>query len=110
MQSRNPVFARSDEFNGQQTMQRNDPTQWRMDTDASTGPSTVDSRRMSIDTVVEKTAFTLGLLVVFAGIAWIAIGNVVVGGYYDQSALNTALMLSFVGDFARIVHVSDDYT
>lgn len=97
MQSRNPVFARSDEFNGQQTMQRNDPTQWRMDTDASTGPSTVDSRRMSIDTVVEKTAFTLGLLVVFAGIAWIAIGNVVDGGYYDQSALNTAYMLSLVG-------------
>jgi len=97
MQSRNPVFARSDEFNGQQTMQRNDPTQWRMGTDASTGPSTVDSRRMSIDTVVEKTAFTLGLLVVFAGIAWIAIGNVVDGGYYDQSALNTAYMLSLVG-------------
>lgn len=98
MQSRNPVFARSDEFNGQQTMQRNDPTQWRMDGDTSSaGPSTVDARRMSIDTVVEKTAFTLGLLVVFAGIAWIAIGNVVEGAYYDQSALNTAYMLSLVG-------------
>lgn len=102
MQSRNPVFARSEEFNGQQATQPNDPSQWRMEA-GSSAPSNLDSRRMSIETVVEKTAMTLGLLVVFAGISWIAIGQVVDGAYYDKSALNTAYMLSIggaIGGFA----------
>lgn len=94
MQSRNPVFARSAEFNESQTVQPNDPSKWHSEKMES---GTIDSRRMTIDTVVEKTAITLGVLVVFAGIAWVAIGQVVYGNRYDPSAFQTAYILAIGG-------------
>ena len=61
MKSSNPVFARSDEFNG-------------------------------LDSVVEKTAITLGLVVLGAAVSWFLIGDI-----SNPSALATAWALSMGG-------------
>lgn len=112
MQSRNPVFARNDEFNGKATTAYTDPSQWQIDVNGQ-GPGSAHtvagSGRMTIDTVVEKTAITLGLLVVAAAVAWFMIGDIA-----DQSALNKAyafsmggaligLGLSLVNSFKKVV-------
>jgi uncharacterized YccA/Bax inhibitor family protein len=79
MKSSNPVFARSAEFNGRGGAIANDPSQWQVDLNGSpthTEPGT-GTGRMTIDSVVEKTGLTLGLLVVAAGITWFAIGDVI---------------------------------
>ena len=77
MQSSNPVFRRSEAFNGR-TAVATAPADWQVDLGQSGDPyspvGTTD--RMTIDTVVEKTAITLGLLVLAAAAAWLWIGNV----------------------------------
>jgi len=88
MQSNNPIFRRSEEFNrgganmyGNQTYagngapmagygQTTDPSQWSVGTPgdtrapASTGPMTIDS-------VVQKTAITIGVVILTAMATWI---------------------------------------
>ncbi len=88
MQSNNPIFRRSEEFNrggansfGNQTYagngapmagygQTTDPSQWSVGTPgdtrapASTGPMTIDS-------VVQKTAMTIGVVILTAMATWI---------------------------------------
>lgn len=110
MQSNNPVFARSEGFNGRGAQsQYSDPSQWRIDLDGSAQPGTQPSApptaegRMTIDSVVEKTGITLGLLVTSAAVAWFLIGETVTGSQVNESALQTAQMLSLggaVGGFA----------
>lgn len=77
MKSSNPVFARSAEFNGRGGAVANDPSQWQVDlggspthTERGTGTG-----RMTIDSVVEKTAITLGLLILSAAVTWFLIGD-----------------------------------
>lgn len=95
MQSSNPVFARSDEFNGKGRTVQTDPSQWQIDLNGQ-GPGSAHtvagSGRMTIDTVVEKTAITLGLLFVAAAVTWFTIGDIA-----SQDALNKAYAFSLVG-------------
>jgi uncharacterized YccA/Bax inhibitor family protein len=85
MQSNNPVFARSSGFNGRAPRQAQygyptypgagpsagygqpgytDPSTWQ------TGTPTVEQRRMTIDSVVTRTAATLAILVASAAVTW----------------------------------------
>ncbi|AXT85816.1 hypothetical protein C6I20_11860 [Aeromicrobium sp. A1-2] len=75
MKSSNPVFARSAEFNGRGGAIANDPSQWQVDLNGSPTHTERGSGRMTMDTVVEKTAITLGLLVLSAAVTWFLIGD-----------------------------------
>jgi uncharacterized YccA/Bax inhibitor family protein len=77
MKSSNPVFARSAEFNGRGGATANDPSQWQVDLSGSPTPTHTQpgTGRMTIDTVVEKTAITLGLLTAAAAVTWFLIGD-----------------------------------
>ena len=101
MQSSNPVFARSDEFNGKGRSAQTDPSQWQIDLNGQ-GPGSAHtvagSGRMTIDTVVEKTAITLGLLIAAAAVTWFTIGDIA-----DQSSLNKAFGLSMAGALIGLV-------
>jgi uncharacterized YccA/Bax inhibitor family protein len=98
MKSSNPVFARSAEFNGRGgavAKTASDPSQWQVDLDSPSSPTHTGTGtgRMTIETVVEKTAVTLGVLVVAAAVAWFLIGDVST----DQAALTRAMGLAFGG-------------
>lgn len=75
MKSSNPVFARSAEFNGRGGAIARDPSQWKVDLDSS--PTHTErgtgTGRMTIDSVVEKTAITLVLLTIAAAVTWFVI-------------------------------------
>jgi len=107
MQSRNPVFANSAEFNGRAAQAAvSDPSQWQIDLDASGTPTHTQpgAGRMTLETVVEKTAITLGILVVAAVAAWIAIGQVVTEfGTIDSDAVNKAYMFAMGGAIIGLV-------
>jgi uncharacterized YccA/Bax inhibitor family protein len=75
MKSSNPVFARSAEFNGRGGAVANDPSQWQVDLSGSPTHTERGTGRMTIDTVVEKTAITLGLLTLSAAVTWFLIGD-----------------------------------
>ncbi len=101
MQSSNPVFRRADGFNGRSdaqdtpaypgTQTYNDPSQWGTGAPGQvTAP--VDQGRMTIDSVVQKTGLTLGVVVLFAAATWI-ITPEVTGG----SSMSTLYLFSTVG-------------
>ncbi|RZL67403.1 MAG: hypothetical protein EOP29_27580, partial [Rhodococcus sp. (in: high G+C Gram-positive bacteria)] len=74
MQSSNPVFSRNDAFNG-----KGGTTYADFDQPTYGGPVThtgSGTGRMTIDSVVQKTAFTLGVVVLAAAATWILTGNV----------------------------------
>jgi uncharacterized YccA/Bax inhibitor family protein len=101
MQSKNPVFARSDEFNGKGGVATS-PSQWQIDLNGTGTPTHTGSGtgRMTIESVVEKTAITLGVLVAAAAVAWVVVGNVgdgVVETQANDNALQTAYILTLVG-------------
>ena len=100
MQSNNPIFTRNDEFNGRAgTTAQSDPSQWQIDLNGNGAPTSVGTeRRMTIDSVVEKTAITLGLVIVAAGVAWVLIGNIMgAGSLVNESAVSKAYTLTLVG-------------
>ena len=85
MQSNNPVFRNSDEFNGRATNAygnevyggsgtptqgygQSDPSTWSTGSPTHTG---VDEGRMTIDSVVQKTGLTLLVLLVAAFATWV---------------------------------------
>jgi uncharacterized YccA/Bax inhibitor family protein len=84
MQSNNPVFRNSDEFNGRANAYGNqvydgsgaatqgygatDPSTWSTGTPTHTG---ADVGRMSIDSVVQKTGLSIFIVIVFAFITWV---------------------------------------
>ncbi|GAA2079769.1 Bax inhibitor-1/YccA family protein [Aeromicrobium tamlense] len=99
MRSSNPVFANNAEFNGRNTTQYADPSQWKIDLSGSgDGTQTpglqapTSPGRMTLDTVVEKTAITLGLVVLGAAVAWFMIGDI-----DSDAALATAWTFSMGG-------------
>jgi len=102
MKSNNPVFNRSEEFNrtpanayGNQTYPGagpSDPSTW------STGtPGQVDDSRMTIDSVVQKTAISVFLVFAGAFATWWWIGDVVDVNTIDQDAYSRALTLAMLG-------------
>jgi uncharacterized YccA/Bax inhibitor family protein len=100
MQSNNPIFTRNSEFNGRGGAVQTDPSQWQVDLNGS--PTHTErgtgTGRMTIDSVVEKTAITLGLVIAAAAVAWVLIGEIVTeNGLTDDSAVQTAYVLTLVG-------------
>jgi uncharacterized YccA/Bax inhibitor family protein len=121
MQSSNPVFARSEGFNGRSTANaygnQSYPAGGMTYPAYGTGGGTpgyppetqyAPTKPMTIDSVVQKTAITLGLVVLAAAAAWAMIGDV------TEESLGTAyglamggaligLVLAMVNSFKRVV-------
>lgn len=109
MQSNNPVFSRNDDFNGRNANNygaRNysDPSQWQLNLDdrsgefpsaVTTGP--VQNTRMTIESVVEKTGITLGLVTIAAAVTWFVIGDL--NAVDNAAALSKAFALATGGAF-----------
>ena len=108
MKSNNPVFARSEEFNrassnayGNQTYAAGgssypgygdagtDPSTWGTGT-----PGQVDQGRMTVDSVVQKTAISVALVFAAAFATWWWIGDM---SDVSQEAYGRALTLSMLG-------------
>ncbi|MGQ2910664.1 MULTISPECIES: Bax inhibitor-1/YccA family protein [unclassified Aeromicrobium] len=106
MQSNNPVFNRSEGFNGRgtSTARATDPSQWKLDLDGSTsqpGPTHTSTGRgtglMTLETVIEKTAISLALVVVAAAATWFVTGDVASGSAEASSNLGLLSALMMVG-------------
>ncbi len=125
MRSNNPVFNRSEEFNrassnsyGNQTYAgggqnypgygdtSTDPSQWGTGTPGT--PGQVDQGRMTIDSVVQKTAISVALVFAAAFATWWYIGDV--EGAVPASLLaaaglgsGVAFLLSLANSFKRVI-------
>lgn len=106
MQSSNPVFTRSEGFNGRRTSQSgvtypdyNQPSAWG--TGAPQGPDQYAPAQpqapMTIDSVVQKTGLTLGLTVLAAAATWVLTGDP-----RDQAEASRLMMLWMFGAFAGL--------
>ena len=133
MKSNNPVFTRSEEFNrassnayGNQTYSGggaaypgygdtgSDPATWGTGT-----PGQVDQGRMTVDSVVQKTALSVGLIFVTAAITWWWIGEMGTTNSLGQTVVDNealgrasmgatlgaggAFLLSLVNSFKRVI-------
>lgn len=97
MQSSNPVFRNNDGFNGRAAV-ATAPADWQVDLDdGSGGYAPVGTGRMTTDSVVEKTAITLAVLVVAAAAAWFWVGSAVTSEGTNPDALQRAYLLTLVG-------------
>jgi uncharacterized YccA/Bax inhibitor family protein len=128
MKSNNPVFNRSPEFNGQttnaygnQTYPANgapyggygqqqgysDPSTWGTGTPGT--PTQVDQGRMTVDTVVQKTAISLIFVFAAAGLTWFLTpqldSNADLGPLYFALMVGSfgAFGLSMVNSFKRVI-------
>ena len=118
MQSNNPVFRRSEEFNrpgantyGNQTYAGNgtsypgygqagysDPSTWGTGTPGTTPQAPVSTGPMTIDSVVQKTGLSLAVVIITAMATWVmtpAIENGVL-----SAGLLSAVMIGSLGAFA----------
>ncbi|MFL6004573.1 MAG: Bax inhibitor-1/YccA family protein [Nocardioides sp.] len=115
MQSNNPVFRRSEAFNGSSTNAYGNETypgngnvhQGYGQAPGYGQPSyaapTTTQRPMTIDSVVQKTGISLGVVIVFAAITWWLIGDVrTTSPDFEQNmgTLYGALMIGSLGAFA----------
>ncbi len=114
MQSNNPVFRRSDEFSraggGNQTYAGyGNPSTWStgapgQNADAGYGltpQSPVSTDRMTIDSVVQKTAISLGVVIITALATWILTPEVTeFSQASDLGALFAAVTIGSLGAFA----------
>ncbi|MFS3129413.1 Bax inhibitor-1/YccA family membrane protein [Nocardioides sp. Bht2] len=115
MQSNNPVFSRAEGFNGQhahghanQTYVGNDPAQWNIAQGGYAGQGgqgeygyaapPVAQRPMTIDSVVQKTGISLGVVIVTAVITWIMTPAI-----DSTSALNSIYLAAMVGAGAAFI-------
>ena len=127
MQSSNPVFTRNAEFNGQarshsgfgqtQTSGYSDPSTWSTGSpnDPYTPAATTSAGgRMTIESVVHKTAITLGIVVVAAAITWMLTGQVIDGATVNTSTLSqlsglavggaiVGFILAMVNSFKKVI-------
>ncbi|MGH3444354.1 MAG: Bax inhibitor-1/YccA family protein [Nocardioidaceae bacterium] len=115
MESSNPVFRNAGGFNGKATRNAYGNTTYPAsgmtypaygtgsrgtsgyDTNAGIPPTMVDRGRMTIDTVVQKTGFTLGLLVLAAAATWLLTGDPTGSGADSQGAARNLYVLAMVG-------------
>lgn len=111
MKSNNPVFARSEEFNRASSNAYpgygdtvTDPSQWGTGT-----PGQVDERRMTVDSVVQKTAISIALVFAAAFATWWYVGDVSSNADLGQIGLlamlgaGGAFLLSLVNSFKRVI-------
>lgn len=114
MASNNPVFRNSDEFS--KSSGYTDPSTWRVSQPGATigygmpPTHTAPSTRMTIDSVVQKSSITLGIVLVMAIATWVATPEVGVtgsgaGALYAAGAIGSlgAFALSLVNSFKRTV-------
>jgi uncharacterized YccA/Bax inhibitor family protein len=119
MQSSNPIFQRSEGFNGRggANVRANygsgtgfsypaygtqapppptygDPSGWQPTTEQR-APGYVGQERMTIDSVVQKTGITMGVLVLAAAATWLLTGDI--DGDDSGRVIGTLYMLSMVG-------------
>jgi len=99
MQSSNPVFARTEGFNGRGSSSAyGNPTSPGGITYPAYGtppttsygpgqPGLVDDRRMTIDSVVQKTGLTLGIVILTAALTWVFMPNELLGMAWMGGAL-----------------------
>jgi uncharacterized YccA/Bax inhibitor family protein len=126
MRSNNPVFARSEEFNrastnaygnqtypgggyGQQQGPYGDPSTWGTGAPGMPGSTDLqaDQGRMTVDSVVQKTAITLAVVIATAAITWYATGDVITENAFGEQVPNDdaigklylALMVGSFGAF-----------
>jgi uncharacterized YccA/Bax inhibitor family protein len=111
MKSNNPVFARSEEFNRASSNAYpgygdtvTDPSQWGTGT-----PGQVDERRMTVDSVVQKTAISIALVFAAAFATWWYVGDVSSNADLTQVGMlamlgaGGAFLLSLVNSFKRLI-------
>jgi len=114
MQSNNPVFARSDSFNGRSSAQSyaptgySDPSTWSTGTPGHGSPVDYDDSRMTIDSVVQKSAMTLGVVVIAAAATWIYLGpveqdNIATFGGLAMGGALIGFVLAMVNSFKRVI-------
>ncbi len=122
MQSNNPVFRRSEEFNraGGATQthgQYGQPSTWQTGQPGGSPVGYSDVRQdaargggtMTIDTVVQKSAITLGVVVLAAFATWLATPDIdstaALGPLYGALMIGSlgAFVLSMVNSFKRVV-------
>ncbi|HET7430922.1 MAG TPA: Bax inhibitor-1/YccA family protein [Nocardioides sp.] len=130
MQSNNPVFRNSEEFNGRTTNSygnqvygasgtsypgygqapASDPSTWSVGTPGTARTTAL----MTIDSVVQKTGLALLVVVVFAFATWVLTPALVDGQVLSQSAISqlygamtigglAAFALSLVNSFKRVI-------
>lgn len=113
MQSNNPIFRRSEEFNssnayGNQTYAGGGSTTVGFG-DAPVGTPTHVSAPMTIDSVVQKTAISLGVVIVTAAITWLMTpditGDESLGPLFGALTIGSlgAFALSMVNSFKRVI-------
>ncbi len=115
MQSNNPVFRRSEEFNrsgantyGNQTYS-SDPAQWGTGAPGTPTQAPVSTGPMTIDSVVQKTAITLGVVILTAAATWILTPDITstdaLGPLYTAMIVGSlgAFALSMVNSFKRVI-------
>jgi uncharacterized YccA/Bax inhibitor family protein len=109
MQSNNPVFNRADGFNGRRTasgmtIPAYDAAGAYSGYADGTGSGPVvtrtDSGRMTIDTVVQKTAITLGVVVVAALVTWLLTPDLTPDQFGNVQGVQTLQTLAMLGAFA----------
>jgi uncharacterized YccA/Bax inhibitor family protein len=102
MQSNNPVFARSQGFNG-----RGGTTYADFGAGVPSTHTEPGTGRMTIDSVVQKTGITLGVVVLAAAVTWILTGDVVIGSgpgaTMDPDKMQMLYTLSIVGALGGFV-------
>lgn len=132
MQSNNPAFTRAEGFNGRGSTV-SDPSTWRTGAPGQTygqpqgygygatpgygqggydpygaGSGTVDQGRMTIDSVVQKTAITIGTVFVVAAATWFLTGDITSESIGTLGALSMVgalggFVLAMVNSFKRVV-------
>ncbi|MEZ0578602.1 Bax inhibitor-1/YccA family protein [Nocardioides sp. MH1] len=104
MQSNNPVFRRSEEFNRASygSSQGYAPPGYGTQGGGYAPPAPATTDRMTIDTVVQSTAITLGVVVLTAAATWMLTGDVSDPDTADNAiaGLGAALMIGSLGAFA----------
>jgi uncharacterized YccA/Bax inhibitor family protein len=110
MQSNNPIFNRSEEFNrvgaGQGGLGA--PSTWGTGEPGGPPSTTVTSGPMTIDSVVQKTAISLGVVILTAMATWILspdLDSSNVGTLYAALTIGSlgAFALSMVNSFKRVI-------
>ncbi|HXH77709.1 Bax inhibitor-1/YccA family protein [Nocardioides sp.] len=109
MKSNNPVFARSEAFNGRGNAspypaygQESSAPQYGDPSDYGTG---VDERqadqgnRMTIDSVVQKTAITLAVVIASAAVTWYWTGDAITESGATTDAVGKLYLALMVGSF-----------
>jgi uncharacterized YccA/Bax inhibitor family protein len=97
MRSNNPVFARSEEFNGRSTAAPYaDPSGYGTGLDEH---QTDHGNRMTIDSVVQKTAITLAVVIAFAAVTWFWTGDAITESGATTDAIGKLYLALMVGSF-----------